>query len=225
MRFHLGPFPENENFDPESEGWSALPDVNLDTIHLRALRASIYLFLLWLPLFLLAFPLELLTPQVSQLSPNEFQIQVPIFQIPYWLILTILIAILILFIPVHEMVHALCCPGWGLSTNTIVGLWLQKGFLYVFYDGTMSRNRFMFVLVAPYLFLSLLPLGLMAIFKFTGWTPTLIISLTWTSLLGSLLAGGDFASVGSLLSSNVPNTTLIRNNGQKSYWKPMDKIS
>jgi hypothetical protein len=225
MRFHLGPFPENENFEPESEGWSALPDVNLDTIHLRALRGSLYLFLLWLPLFLLAFPLELLTPQTIQLSPNEFQIQIPIFQIPYWLILTILIAILILFIPAHEMVHALCCPGWGLSTNTVVGLWLQKGFLYVFYDGAMSRNRFMFVLLAPYLFLSLLPLAMIAISRFTGWTPVMIISLTWTTLLGSLLAGGDFASMGSLISSKLPNTAQIRNNGQKSYWKPMDKIS
>lgn len=225
MRFHLGPFPENENFDPESEGWSALPDVNLDTIYLRALRASIGLFLLWLPLFLLIFPFELLTPQAVQLSPNEFQIIVPIFQIHPRLILVILVAILILFIPAHETVHALCCPGWGLSPNTVVGLWLKKGFLYVFHDGPMSRNRFMFVLLAPYLFLSLLPLALIAILRFTGWTPVLILSLTWTSLVGSLLAGGDFASLGSLISSSIPGTVLIRNNGQKSYWKPTDEIS
>lgn len=225
MRFHLGAFPENKDFDPESEGWAALPDVNLDTIHLRALRASLGLFLLWLLFFLVGFPLELFTSQAIQLSPNEFQIQFLIFQIPPWFILVILIAILILFIPTHEIVHVLCCPGWGLSANTVVGLWLPKGFLYVFYDGPMSRNRFMFVLLAPYLFLSLLPLALMAIVRFTGWTPVLILSLTWISLLGSLLAGGDFVSVGLLLSSKVPGTALIRNNGQKSYWKPMDKIS
>lgn len=225
MRFHLGRFPENKDFDPESEGWSALPDANLDTIHLRALRASIGLFLLWLPLFLLVFPLKLLTPQPIQLSPGVFQIQIPIFQIPFWLTLAILIVNLILFIPTHELVHALCCPKWGLSADTIVGIWLPKGFLYVYHDGPMSRNRFMFVLLAPYLFLSLLPLALMAIFRFTVWTPELIVSLTWTSLLGSLLAGGDFVSIGLLLSSKIPSTALIRNNGQKSYWKPKDKTS
>jgi len=224
MRFHLGPFPENNDFEPESEGWSVLPDVNLDTIHVRAFWASIGLFMLWLPLFLFVFPMELLTPQTIQLAPNAFQIQVPIFQIPYWHTLTILIVLLILFIPAHEMIHALCCPKWGLSTDTVVGIWLPKGFFYVYHDGPMSRNRFMFVLVAPYLFLSLLPLALIAILRFTGWTTALIISLTWISLLGSLLAGGDFVSIGMLLSPNIPSSALIRNNGQKSYWKPIDNI-
>jgi hypothetical protein len=222
MRFHQGPFPENKDFNPESEGWSELPDVNLDTIRLRALRVSMGLFLFWVPLFLLVLPPELLIPQTIQLSPNVFQIQVPLFQVPFWFILTILIVILILFIPTHELVHALCCPSWGLAANTIVGFWLPKGFLYVFHDGPMSRNRFLFVLFAPYLVLSLLPLALIAILRLNGWTPELIISLTWTSLLGSLLAGGDFVSIDSLLSSKVPGTALIRNNGQKSYWKPKD---
>jgi len=183
------------------------------------------LFLLWLPLFLLVFPLELITPQSIQLSPNVFQILIPILQIPLWHILAILIVTLFLFMPAHELVHALCCPGWGLSADTVVGIWLPKGFLYVYYDGPMSRNRFLFVLIAPYLFLSILPLALIAIFKFAGWTPELILGLTWTSLLGSLLAGGDFVSIGSLISSKVPGTALVRNNGQKSYWKANVKTS
>ena len=225
MRFHFGEFPESKDFDPEAEGWLVLPDINLDTIHLRALRVSMSLFLLWLPLFLLVFPLELLTPQRFQISPNVFQIQFPILQIPLWLILSILIATLILFIPAHELVHALSCPGWGLSPNTVVGLWLLKGFLYVFHDGSMSRNRFLLVLLAPYVILSLLPLAVIAILRSTGWTPEVMIGLTWTSLLGSLLSGGDFVSALTLLSSQIPGTALIRNSGQKSYWKPTEETS
>ena len=225
MRFHLGPFPESKNFDPQSEGWVSIPDVNLDTIHMRALRASIGLFLLWLPLFLLIFPLELFSPQTVQISPNVFQIQIPILQIPLWFILTTLTVILVLFIPIHEMVHALFCPGLGLSENTVVGLWLPKGFLYVYHDGPMTRNRFLFVLIAPYLTLSLLPLALIALLRFIGWMPESVLSLAWTSLLGSLLAGGDFASIGSLLLSKIPRKALVRNKGQKSYWKPFDKTS
>lgn len=223
MRFHLGAFPESKNFDPESEGWSALPDVSLDTISRSARRASMGLFLLWLFLFLMVFPLELLTPQTIQLSGNVIQIQLPIFQIIDWPILVSLFVILILFIPTHELIHALCCPAWGLSADTTFGVWLPKGFIYIYHDGPMSRDRFLFVLVAPYIALSLLPLALLAISKTTSWPPELIISLTWLSLLGSLLAGGDFVSVISLLSSKLPNTALIRNTGQKSYWKSRDK--
>jgi hypothetical protein len=223
MRFHLGPFPENKDFDPESEGWSALPDLNLDTIHRRALRASMGLFLLWFPLFLLVFPLEVLTPQKVPLSPNVFRIQIPIFQMPVWLLFTMLVGILILFLPAHEVIHALCCPGWGLSSKTVLGLWLPKGFLYVHHDAPMARNRFMFVLLAPYLFLSLLPLALIAMLRFSGWTPEVLLSLAWLSLLGSLLAGGDFVSFGALWSANIPGAALVRNVGQNSYWKPIAK--
>ena len=225
MRFHLGAFPENKNFDPESEGWSALPDVDLNSVHLRAIPASMSLFLFWSFLFLLVFPLELLTPQTIQLSPNVIQIQFPIFQMPLWHIIAILISVSVLFIPVHEMVHALCCPAWGLSADTVFGIWFSKGFIYIHHDSPMSRNRFLFVLVAPYIILSLLPLALMAIFRITNWPPELILALTWLSLLGSLLSGGDFVSIGSLLSSKIPGRALIRNIGQKSYWKSIDKTS
>lgn len=225
MRFHLGAFPESKNFDPESGGWSALPDVSLDAISRRALRASMGLFLLWSLLFLLVFPLELLTPQAIQLSDNVIQIQLPIFQIIDWPILVNLIVILILFIPTHELIHALCCPAWGLSTDTTFGVWLPKGFIYIHHDGPMSRDRFLLVLVAPYIALSLFPLALIAISKTASWPTESIISLTWLSLLGSLLAGGDFVSLISLLSSKLPSTALIRNTGQKSYWKSIDKTS
>jgi len=183
------------------------------------------LFLSWSFLFLLIFPLELLTPQTIQLSPNVIQIQFPIFQVPLCHIIAILISVLVLFIPVHEMVHALCCPAWGLSADTVFSIWFSKGFIYIHHDSPMSRNRFLFVLVAPYIILSLLPLALMAIFGITNWPPELILALTWLSLLGSLLAGGDFVSIGSLLSSKIPGSAFIRNIGQKSYWKSIDKTS
>jgi hypothetical protein len=224
MRLHFGPFPENTNFDPEAEGWSALPDEKPNAVHLKALPASMGLFLLWLPLFLLAFPLETLIPQATQLSPNGFRIQIPVFQTPLWPLLALLIAISILSIPAHEMIHALCCPGWGLSANTVFGVWLTGGFFYIHHEGPMARNHFLLVLVAPYIVLSLVPLALMALFRVVGRTPELLISLTWLSLLGSLYAGGDFVSAGSLL-SQLPKAAIIRNKGRRSYWKPAGKTS
>lgn len=224
MRFHWGAFPEDKSFNPEIEGWVALPDTNLSAVHLIALPVAFGLFLLWLLLACLALPPELLTPQVRQISSTVFQIQFPIYETLTWPLLAILIAVFILFFPTHEIVHALCCPDWGLSANTIFGVWLTKGFFYIHHEGPMSRNRLLLVLVAPYIVLSLLPLALIALFRTLGWTPEIIISLTWLSLLGSLSAGGDFVSVGSLL-SQIPNTAMVRNKGQRSYWKPAGKTS
>ena len=224
MRFHKGPFPVNKNFHPESEGWFTLPAVNLNTLPLWAIAASIGLLLPWSFLALLVFPPELLTPQIIQLASNMYRIEFPVFQIPFWPTVAVLIAVSILFIPIHELVHALYCPGWGLSADTVMGVWLPKGFLYVHYEGSMSRNRFLAVLIAPYIVLSLLPLALIVMFRLTSWTPGTIVGLGWLSLLGSLLAGGDLVSVVSLLSSKIPSTALIRNNGEKSYWKPLQTI-
>ena len=56
MRFHWGKFPDNNQFNPEIEGWFAIPETKLSTIHLLALSVSVGLFLLWLPLAFLAFP-------------------------------------------------------------------------------------------------------------------------------------------------------------------------
>lgn len=80
MRFHRGEFPDDNRFDPEAEGWVALPETKLGAVHFLALRASVGLFLLWLPLTFLAFPIELLFPHVTKISPTQFQIQIPIYE-------------------------------------------------------------------------------------------------------------------------------------------------
>jgi len=161
---------------------------------------------------------------MTQISPTEFQIQWPLYEIMTWPLLTGLIVILILLFPAHELIHALSCPGLGLSSNTIFGIWLSGGFLYIHHEGPMQRNRLLLVLLTPYLALSVLPLLLMALLKYVAWTPETMICLGWLSLLGSISAGGDFASTWSLL-SQVPKTAVVRNKGQRSYWKPIDHLS
>ncbi len=224
MRFHFGAFPEDQSFNPEAEGWVALREGNLGAVHLMALPASVGLFLLWLLLAFFTFPADLLTPKATQLSDTVVRIQFPVYETATWPLLAVLGAILILFIPVHELLHAICCPGWGLSSKTVFGAWPSRGFFYIHHDGPMRRNRFLLVLGAPYLALSLLPLALMAILRVTGWTAEVMISLAWLSLLGSLFAGGDLVSAGSLL-AQIPSTAMVRNKGRISYWKPADPAS
>ena len=220
MRFRWGKFPEDSRFNPEAEGWLALPETNPSAMHWLAQPAALGLLLVWLLLAFLVFPLELLTPQVIRISDTVFQIRYPVYEAVTWPLIATLLVIFILFFPAHEFIHALSCPSWGMSANTILGIWLAKGFFYVHHMGPMRRNRFLFVLSAPYAALSLLPLTLIAFLKTAGSTPEVMISLAWLSLLGSVLAGGDLVSAWSLLSL-VPNAALVRNQGQRSYWKPV----
>ena len=66
------------------------------------------------------------------------------------------LVIVIFLIPVHELTHALFHPACGLSDKTIIGLWLSKGLFYAYYEGPMTRNRFLMVYAGPFVVLSLL---------------------------------------------------------------------
>src|SRR5690242_14528066 len=169
MRFHMGAFPHDKTFDPQAEGWSALPETDLNSRHLATFLAAVGLFMLWL-LLLLASSAELFIPRTTQLSDRVFRVELPIlpFETPLWPLLAILITIFVLLSPVHEFLHALCCPDWGLSSKTVFGIWPARGVFYIHHEGPMQRNRFLLVLVFPYIVLGLVPLVLMAVFRVSG---------------------------------------------------------
>jgi hypothetical protein len=120
--------------------------------------------------------------------------------------------LLLLLILAHEFLHALVHPGWGLSSNTVVGLWLSKGMFYAYYEGEMSRNRLLLVYVTPYIILGMLPTILIATI------PELMQSLLWFSLFGSVLACGDLVGAG-LIFFQIPRSAIVRNKGWNTYWK------
>lgn len=76
----------------------------------------------------------------------------------------------------------------------------------------MSRDRFLLVFIMPYIVLGALPTILIAII------PELMQSLFWFSLIGSVLASGDFVGAGLIL-FQIPRSGIVRNKGWKTYWK------
>ena len=95
MRFMLGPMPENSQFDLEDEGWVAVREPGLIKIQLITIPVVVFVVLL----FQLAFWLA--GVDVSPLSNIK---NAPIA-----------LAIILVVVPIHELLHLLCFPGFGLG--------------------------------------------------------------------------------------------------------------
>jgi hypothetical protein len=190
MRFHFGPIPETPDFVPEHP-WRALKEPTPWLMQLLAVPVAIVsgggISALW-----------------HWLTPLEAVVRDPQFMV--WGL-----AAFVWLIPVHEAVHALVHPGRGLSDRTCVGLWLSRGMFYAHCHGPMSRNRFIAILIAPFVVLSILPLFVSAL---TGWMHPLPVT---GSVVNAFLACGDLLGV-LLIVCQIPRDATIQNQAWRTYW-------
>ena len=113
---------------------------------------------------------------------------------------------------VHELVHTVVHPMKGNSPQSILGFWPSKILFYAHYDGELSRNRFVTILLAPLLVISFAPLLLASLFQwYSGW-------IAFASILNAVMACGDIFGA-TLLLIQVPASAITRNQGWKTYWK------
>jgi hypothetical protein len=94
----------------------------------------------------------------------------------------------------------------------MIGVWPARLLFYAYYDGVMSRNRFLLTFALPFLVLSLLPIPLIAL---TRW-PSL--ELLFLSLINGAAASGDIIGI-FLVAFQIPRGALIRNKGWRTFWK------
>lgn len=205
MRFHYGAVPEDPDFQPEAEGWRPIREPGPLTLQLLALPAAAILLVISVGLLNLVFSGEFF--KVQPLPTTN--------PLPLWLLLSVLI----LLIPVHELLHAVVHPGWGLSSNSVIGLWLSRALFYAHYEGPMSRNRFLLVFAMPYVVLSLLPIPIMSFAAVFGWSITTVLVLSFLSIVAAVFACGDLVGF-LLILLQVPASAVVRNKGWKTYWKP-----
>jgi hypothetical protein len=193
MRLHYGAVPENKAFIPEAEGWHNVRELSPIATQFIAIPVAIGLLFIW-RVCLVLFQPAAFSSQTSRIEINIGSL------------------LLLLLIPAHEFLHALVHPGWGLSSKTIIGLWLSKGMFYAYYEGEMSRKRLLLVYITPFIILGMLPTILIAAI------PELMQSLLWSSLFGSVSACGDLVGAG-LIFFQIPRSAIVRNKGWKTYWK------
>lgn len=124
---------------------------------------------------------------------------------------------LVLTIPMHELIHALSTPGWGLSPKTIFGIQKSKGLFmpYVSYDGEQTLWQFLLTGLAPTIFLTVLPI--LAI-KFMSLASLYRDGLGFLSFFNMGISGGDLVIV-MWLATQLNRRSSVRQHGWKLYWK------
>lgn len=195
MRFKIGPVPENADFDPVKENWSGIKEP--DPVQLQIIAIPV--------MVLTAVILILLLTWTTPITFDE--LVTPLF----------LVAFLII-IPVHELLHAAFNPHAGLSEQTTIGFWPAKFLFYSYYEGAMSRNRFIISLASPFIFLSLAPILLNVVLqsKHPLWGVV--------TFANGIASSGDLIGI-ALAWSQIPRAATVKNKGWKTYWKDSDNAA
>lgn len=120
------------------------------------------------------------------------------------------IFMILVFMSLHEFIHAMCIPNFMKSDKTFWGI--NGAFGFVLTTEKLEKGRFIMISVLPYLFLSvLLPFILNAFDLLNAYTAFLCL----INAMGSCV---DFLNV-CLIAFQVPNNACIINNGFETFYK------
>lgn len=186
MKFVLNKFPDDETFQPNEE-WTPLKESsNLWLIQLQAVP------------FMIVNVVTMLL--LMQLIGIHFVLNTG----------SMLISFLI-FVPIHEFIHALFFPENLLSKNVFFGFTF-KGFApFAAYIGEMKRNTFIRILLAPFIIITVLGFLYLVVFG----RNELIEHVIVFNALGSC---ADCLGV-FLILKQVPGGSVVRNKQIRTYWK------
>lgn len=117
-----------------------------------------------------------------------------------------------LLVPLHELLHALAHPDWGLSRRTVLGFWPGQFLAYVHYEGVLTRRRLLVLLLLPLLVITIAPLLAGIVFGCVD---------GWVVLLSVLNAFGSCVDVlsAALVVAQVPPGAEVRSWGWRTYWR------
>jgi hypothetical protein len=205
MRLHSGPIPENPDFHPEAEGWTPLREPSAGLFVWIASGVGI------LSGVLAAFAWAAILQAGVNLS-YTIHSDDPRPWLSALAGLAIVFGFLAILIAVHELLHAAVFPGWWLSPHTLIGVWPSKGMFYAHYEGPLTRNRFLLVLLTPLAVLTALVWLFELVFQ-TGWAVLPVISV-----VNAMAAGGDIFAA-ALIALQVPRAAILQNQGWRSWWR------
>ena len=192
MEFKLGPFPQNDDFNPSEMGWCRLREPSPILFQALAIPTAVVLLVLTF-FFCTIF-----------MGEDKFRIDMIDMTLVWWAI--------VILIPIHEFVHAISTPSWGMSDKTVVGFWPRKLLPYAIYTDALNRSRIIWFIVMPFLILTVLPATGMCLLKPDS--PLLYHFI----LVNAGLSSADIVQVPIFL-FQVPRLAVVRNKGYKSYWR------
>jgi hypothetical protein len=190
MRFHFGAVPASPDFAPDLS-WKPMREPRPWLVQFIGLPIGLVTAALVAVLWLAITPFRLAT---FTLTPVSFLLSI------------------VGLVVVHELTHAVVHPAAGRSSRSILGFWPKCGAFYAHYDGELSRNRFLVIVLMPLFVITILPLLVSAALQVaSGW-------LAFISTFNALIACGDVLAVGVVL-FQVPANATVRNQGWRTYWR------
>jgi hypothetical protein len=204
LRFQLGSLPENQDGPPEAEG--------SHRIHSPSPRLGYLLAGLIGLLFPLAICGWLIV--VSALAGQREGGETLVQPSTPWGVVALA---LLLCTPLHELLHAIWHPQLGLSPQTVIVIWPKRLRFGVYYEGCMTRRRWLMMRLAPFIVLVVIPAGLLTLFHYVPAPFALETFLQVIMLVNGIGSGGDVVAVIWVL-RQVPSKAQICFCGGKAYW-------
>ena len=206
MKFHLGSLPEDRDDLPDVEGWHRIYSPRPRLGYLLA------------GLIGLLFPLVVCgwLIVVSALAGQREGGETLVHQSTPW---GVVLLALLLYIPLHELLHAVWHPQLGLSPQTVLVIWPRKLRFGVYYEGCMTRRRWVMMRLAPLIVLVILPAALLTLFHYAPVPFALETFLQVMLLVNGIGSGGDVVAVIWVL-RQVPSKAQLCFCGGKAYWRP-----
>lgn len=185
-----------------SDGWSKLKEPSsLSMATLMSLPFMIINTVIYIVLIYFLYP-----PLREVLTSSEVDV---IFSIDIIALVLLLTASLLLMI-IHEFIHALFIPNVLKSDKTFWGINGLYGF--VFSTEKFKKGRFIIISIMPFILLSII---LPIILSYIGLLNVYTIALCLINAAGSCV---DMLNI-FLIATQVPNNSLIINNGFETYFK------
>ena len=195
MRFHLGAIPSSPDFVPDAS-WKSLRQPSPWIEKLLLLPIGVVAAVVVAELWFLVTPLRDITPAMS----------LPAFLLSF-----------AGMVVVHELIHALVHPMAGRSPHSILGFGPSMGF-YAHYDGELSRNRLVAILLMPLLIISIVPLLVSAVTQVSsGW-------VAFVSAFNAFCACADMLEAGLVL-FQIPATGNVRYRSLRIYWREHETLA
>ncbi len=206
MRLQLGDVAGKKEASPPPEGWHAIESRLLKGGYLLAVLIGLAVLVgLWVALGV----------WVAAIGNRPSLASAGMSRNP-WLVTA---AVLVLFIPLHESFHLLGQPGWGGSERSVVVLWPAKLRFGVYYEGCMSRRRWLAMRLAPFVLLSLLPVVVLALLQFFNQVVDLEVGLSILMIVNALGSGADLLAALAVLTT-VPSRGQLCFQDGRGYWRP-----
>ena len=192
MRLHFGAIPSSPDFTPGTL-WKSLrypsPWMEKLVVFPIGIVAAVVVAVLWFAI-----------------TPLQIRDVTSTMSLPGFLVSFAGIAV------VHELLHVAVHPMSGRSPHSTVGFWPWGMLFYAHYDGEVTRNRFLAILVMPLFVISFVPLLVAAVAQIAwGW-------VAFISVFNAFLACADILIAGMVL-FRTPATAIVRDQGGRFYWR------